>query len=190
MAFPRRRTVVGCVWLISFVVGVIETIVLLLLLLVMMIGFRVFHITIVVLLVRLLLLIMAVGGRRRLDKSVVEISPLVRRQAYRLVTGSELDPFAFHLGLVAHDNHQVRPFLGRPEYAPHGRRPLSVALSHPTFGRRRFLTVSIHVRQHHDDSSESGQVGTVEDTSVCSSEPTCLGGGQRDVNRTRAADSQ
>jgi hypothetical protein len=46
MAFPRRRTVVGCVWLISFVVGVIETIVLLLLLLVMMIGFRVFHITI------------------------------------------------------------------------------------------------------------------------------------------------
>jgi len=87
-------------------------------------------------------------SRRRFYESREEVAPLVRRHAHRLVPGRELDPLPFHFGLVAHDHHEMCPFLGRPEYAPDSRRPLPVALSQPPFGRR-LLSVSVDVRQHH-----------------------------------------
>lgn len=104
----------------------------------------------VVLIVMLLLLVMAVlrAGRRRFREPVVEAASLAGRQAHRLVPGRELDPFALHLGLVTHDHHEMGPLLRGPEYAPHGRRPLPVALSQPPVGRR-FFPVAVHVRQHH-----------------------------------------
>lgn len=89
------------------------------------------------------------SGRRRFDESVVEFATLVRRQTNRLVSGRELDPLTFHFGFVTHDHHEMGPFLWRPEYTAYRRRPLSVPLPQPSFGRR-FLAVSVHVRQHHD----------------------------------------
>lgn len=107
----------------------------------------------------LVLVMLTVVTRRRrgrcLDEPVVELASLVGRQAHRLVSGRELDPLALHLGFVAHDHHEVGPLLGRPEYATGRRRPLSVALSQPSFGRR-FLVVSVDVRQYHfDDDGRS-----------------------------------
>lgn len=83
--------------------------------------------------------------RRRFDESREEVAPLVRRHANRLVPGRELDPLPFHFRLVAHDHHEMGPFLGRPEYATNSRRSLPVALSQPPFGRR-LLTVPVDVR--------------------------------------------
>lgn len=45
-------------------------------------------------------------SRRLVQQTVVELAPIVGRQADRLVPGRELLPFAFHFGLVAHVHHE------------------------------------------------------------------------------------
>lgn len=98
----------------------------------------------------LLLTVLRNGRRRRVDQPVVELAPFVGRQANGLVSGHELGSFPIHFHLVAHQHHQMGAFLGRPEYAPGGRHPLSVALYQPSFGRRLLPVAAVHVGQHHN----------------------------------------